>query len=783
MKKFLYASLFVLGLALPQQTRATHVAGGEITYVHLGNNNYRITLTLYRDAFGATLGNVQPLCITSSCAAQQIINLNATSHPNFTQVNPNGDTVGVPFGAFIPEQRLCAEPANPNGQAGTYELYTYDAVVNLPPCFDWKFGFTLNARNNAITNGPSNASMHINALLNNTNGPNDSPQFLKPGIRRFCVLDPTNPNSRPFKWDHPANESDNDSIYYRFSQPQSGPQCGINPVYIPWAAGFSTTAPMVTATGISVDHRFGFFTFLPTQQDVCVVVIDVEEYRFNSSNSYRWELVGKVTRDMQIPIDAGCITSVLNGPKIDVTKAGYGTRVVSGDSIQRYLRQYLGGQDTAMVFDVSNPSTGGNFQIPTVPYNCGNNSITLDFEIPIFCPTIDPTDFRLAGPDGKSRPIDFVETDCTPTFRETSSLKLNLYQPLDVNGEYLLYIRNGNDGNTLENKCGYAMDDNFYMIIKVTDCPELDYEIRNVTVVEDEVIDVEFYLDPTSYFSTTFNQISVLRANSDQNFYKVGEIKDQTLRSFTDTLVDKYAVDNQVYQYILQLHTSGNPRTPSNFVNSILLQADSAGGNNMKFSWSAYLNDTYGGVAQYEFFEGVYDSAQGDWVWTSLAAVGNSLEYTYSIPQNRPGQWWYKVEATDGGSVNTTTSVSNYLNLGVPEPPVVSNAEPLVNYIPNVITPNGDSHNDRFYFQFIPTEGARPYSNLSLSIFNRWGRKVFIDDNFMARNSINEGWEGVDQFSGKPVADGVYFYVARFTDTATGQAKEINGSITVTGGY
>ena len=40
--------------------------------------------------------------------------------------------------------------------------------------------------------------------------------------------------------------------------------------------------------------------------------------------------------------------------------------------------------------------------------------------------------------------------------------------------------------------------------------------------------------------------------------------------------------------------------------------------------------------------------------------------------------------------------------------------------IPNIITPNGDLNNDVFY-----THYAEIYTDVTLIVYNRWGRKVF----------------------------------------------------------
>ena len=71
-------------------------------------------------------------------------------------------------------------------------------------------------------------------------------------------------------------------------------------------------------------------------------------------------------------------------------------------------------------------------------------------------------------------------------------------------------------------------------------------------------------------------------------------------------------------------------------------------------------------------------------------------------------------------------------------------------FIPNVFTPNGDGANDEFKIvrdddktKIISDE----YLRLELVVFNRWGRKIYSNDNYKS------DWDGGN------APDGVYFYV------------------------
>jgi len=68
--------------------------------------------------------------------------------------------------------------------------------------------------------------------------------------------------------------------------------------------------------------------------------------------------------------------------------------------------------------------------------------------------------------------------------------------------------------------------------------------------------------------------------------------------------------------------------------------------------------------------------------------------------------------------------------------------------LPNVFTPNGDGIND--FFRPFPYKFVE---KVNMIIYNRWGNEVFKTED----PDIN--WNGKDMQSGKPVSDGVYYYV------------------------
>ncbi|MEI6508710.1 MAG: gliding motility-associated C-terminal domain-containing protein [Bacteroidota bacterium] len=90
--------------------------------------------------------------------------------------------------------------------------------------------------------------------------------------------------------------------------------------------------------------------------------------------------------------------------------------------------------------------------------------------------------------------------------------------------------------------------------------------------------------------------------------------------------------------------------------------------------------------------------------------------------------------------------------------------------IPNVFTPNGDSHNDTLYpfaYRFV--------DRIVMNIYNRWGDQVF------QTNDLDIKWDGKDQTSKSELADGVYFYICDVYEVFLAGVKKrtIKGTIQI----
>lgn len=175
-------TLLLLGISM-LHSYATSRQGGYITYEHIANDSFQVTLVLYSECdvppsiFGGTL----PIQVSSSCIT-----------------NPFTATLQKQNGALGTITSLICDsiPNSCNGGSGLsrYNKHVYSGVVVLnTPCTDWTFSYntccTPNADNFLGIGGssPTSAGIDIFAVANTVAGPtNSSPQFNVLGNQQVC---------------------------------------------------------------------------------------------------------------------------------------------------------------------------------------------------------------------------------------------------------------------------------------------------------------------------------------------------------------------------------------------------------------------------------------------------------------------------------------------------------------------------------------------------------------------------------------------------------------------
>lgn len=285
---------FFISLSAIQQTAASHLMGGDITYTCVGNNSYDLTAQFYRDCAGITLPATVNLTVSSaSCGQSFNVTLNLVT---------GGSQIVTPICPTEPD--ICNNA--PGALLGVEEYtYTSSSPIILPAtCNDWVVSYSNCCRNAAITNGAANASFYVETLINNTNNVcNNSPEFQNIPILYACVGD-------TISYSHGVSDTDNDSLVFSLTPCLSAAGTPVN-----YAAGYSATTPL-SVNYSSFDNTTGTWTFVPGMVQTGVICMLVEEYRNGSK-------IGEVMRDIQIGvINCSNQSPVLSGINGTATSAG-----------------------------------------------------------------------------------------------------------------------------------------------------------------------------------------------------------------------------------------------------------------------------------------------------------------------------------------------------------------------------------------------------------------------------------------------------------------------------
>ncbi|MDA0945541.1 MAG: gliding motility-associated C-terminal domain-containing protein [Bacteroidetes bacterium] len=289
--------LLGIGLGLGALTaQATHLVGGDFSYVHLGGDQYEITLTVYRDCSPANTNDTY----FDLQVAIGMWNGSGTIGPNdvlsIALQNANVSEVPVIMGnpCGTPPPELCIQRA------------IYTSVVTLPANeYGWDLVYQRCCRNPTISNlddlgGTENAGMTLMVHIPGTgviSESNSSPAFQELPPVALCA-------NLPFVWNHSAVDPDGDDLVYSLCPPLQGGDAGnaqpnppSTPPYnpVPYLPGFSWDNPMTALPGMAIDASTGQLTVTPTQVGQYAVGICVSEYR-------NGQLLSTVIRDFQFNV-------------------------------------------------------------------------------------------------------------------------------------------------------------------------------------------------------------------------------------------------------------------------------------------------------------------------------------------------------------------------------------------------------------------------------------------------------------------------------------------------
>lgn len=768
MLTYIKNSLLFLFLCIAiSPAKASHDSYGEIYYrwapTATDSLRYEIIVDWFWHLAGASSDATEDICIRSSCFSDTTISLNKLIPPSHLAA------AGYPSAWAIVTENSCADSNDPN--YSRLQIMRYSGFISLPgTCGDFKFStigapYTYGLSDNLNS---SSLNFYLEATLNNTLGESSSAQITSSPMVSLCVKPSTALES--IFYQH-AFDPEGDSIVYRLSHSLGGPICGPSGP-IPYLPGFTSNNPIPSHTGLNFDPRYGRFALKASQQGSYNLRVVVESWTFDPI-SLQWLMQSSSSREIAVGVTANCDPLSQTSLNLNSSMPGiYSQNYFSGSQIDSLRGAYN-------VNQIHIDSAAGTSISFYNDYQCLQSLIPLEFDKALRKNSVDETDFRVLGPDSIARPVLAIIDSCDSDL--CSKIYLQLLHPLVKNGNYLVQIKTGNDGNTLISECGYMVPEFTSFIIPVNNCPSPSYQLNQVTLKDDLNLMVHWTASPELQDSSVYAlfqswDLFVSKNNGPWQLEK--RILDPLARRYQmDFGGSRQEVDQNNYKFKLDLNYAGSKWGETRSCTNILLQSSSvqstAVADVVQLQWNHYECLPASSRKYYLQYGRYHQNININWQ-PPIIVQGNSA--SISLPKTAgSGTYAIRVYARADGN-RLLPSESNWLMHDMSLDPNQVSGQQSSWIIPNLISPNGDGQNDRFFFIIPPADAG--VQQIALRIYNRDGVLKFEDLAFQNNNNPNMGWDGSD-LNGNAVAKGVYFYLISYINPNTGQNVNLQGSVSV----
>ena len=355
---------------------------------------------------------------------------------------------------------------------------------------------------------------------------------------------------------------------------------------------------------------------------------------------------------------------------------------------------------------------------------CAPQTLELFFKKKIKCSSIDAGggDFFITGP----YVVNIIGATANCIDGKTDKIILQLSMPMQVGGNFKVNLKTGPDGNTLLDECDVQtpLPDDVAFIIKDT-----------VNANFEKIIDYSCTLNTVRYKHNGANMV-------DMWHWTFGSARD----NFTQNPVITYA--------------NFEPKTASLVVSNGVCSDSSS----QQIIFDNYLK------ANFDVTPVICPDKKASFTNTS---IGNITEYKWnfkngiiSSQKNPSPQSFIPLDTKDYNALPELIIKNNFGCFDTITKPVQVVYTCFI-AVPNAFTPNGDGLNDYLY----PLKAFKS-TNLSFSIYNRLGQRVFYSNSWLNK------WDG--KLKGIPQNPGTYVWTLDYTNSETGvQVKEKGTTILI----
>lgn len=700
--------ILITSILFSFQLFASHIVGGEMYYDCLGNNQYKVTIKVYRDcnSDGAAFDNPLYLGIFNKTTNARI----ETGIVGY----PGSQSLSVTFNnpCVTPPDDICVQEA------------VYIKIITLPPSAD---GYILSyercCRGPGIVNlmNPAGEGLTLTTEVpGNANGVscNSSPRFSNYPPLLVC-------NNDPLNFDHSATDPDGDDLVYELCTPFNGgsnadpmPYPPNLPPYslIGWENGFTEITPFGANGPITIDPNTGQLHAAPDLIGKFVVGVCVKEYR-------NGVLIGSTTRDF--------LFTVFN---CDISAAA---DIVAQDEMTTYNSECDG-----LMIQFENNSFGGtnykwDFGVASDP-----NSTSTEFEPTYTFPSEGTYEVTLYLNPGWPCSDSSVQI-----FNVYESMEINFTAPDEqcVNGNSFDFEGEGGYGSaatflwdfgnnanpsqgTNEDINGIVYDSpGVYPVSYTVNWNTCEETYQDTIIVHVQPI-VDFTIIPSLFCApgtVEFLDSSTTSSNVDY-VWDFGDGQSSTqadpIHTYDEPGMYDVSLEIKTKEGCIDTLTITKPNFIKVFPPPI---AD--------FSVSPTITNVF--ETEVIITDESIDSEQHFYQLSpEVDTLQRNLRYHFIEGGNHK---MYQVVTNEFGCKDTA-----YRNVFV-EPQTTF-------YIPTAFTPDNNNFNEVFMPVILDV------TNYQFEVYNRWGKKVFETDN------TKQGWDG--RANGKMVPDGVYIWRIKYSN-------------------